>query len=233
MPARADARLAVVIPAYEAAATVAEVVAAARAVAPRAALYVVDDGSRDGTAAAAATAGATVLSHAANRGKGAALATGISRALAGDAAVLVTLDADGQHPAAEIPRIAAPVAAGTADLVLGARARGGGMPVSRRLTNWLSAALASRIGGAAVADAQTGFRAISRRLAEAIRPSQTGYDFETAFLLAALAGGYRVQTTPIPTIYRGTRSHFRHWADTWRQARVFAQYGRHILFGAR
>src|SRR5205823_4929971 len=110
MPARADARLAVIIPAYEAAATVAEVVTAARA----------------------------------------------------------------------------------ADLVLGARARAGAMPLSRRLTNWLSATLASRIGGVAVVDAQTGFRAISRRLADAVRPSQTGYDFETAFLLAALAGGYRV-----------------------------------------
>jgi hypothetical protein len=145
----------------------------------------------------------------------------------------VTLDADGQHPAAEIPRVAGPVAAGAADLVLGARARGGDMPLSRRFTNWLSAALASRIGGAALADAQSGFRAISRRLAEAVHPSQTGYDFETAFLLAALAQGYRVQAAPIPTIYRGARSHFRHWTDTWRQARVFARYGRHILFGAR
>lgn len=233
MPARADARLAVIIPAYEAAATVAGVVAAARAAVPGAALYVVDDGSRDATASAAAAAGATVLGHARNRGKGAALATGFARALADHADVLVTLDADGQHPASEIPRVAGPVAAGVADLVLGARARRGDMPWPRRLTNWLSAALASRIGGATVADAQTGFRAISRRLAEAVRPSQTGYDFETAFLLAALAGGHRVETAPIPTIYQGARSHFRRWSDTWRQARVFARYGRHILFGAR
>jgi glycosyltransferase involved in cell wall biosynthesis len=233
MPARADARLAVIIPAYEAAATVAEVVTAARAAAPGAPIYVVDDGSRDTTGPRAAGAGATVLGHLHNRGKGAALATGIARALADQADVLVTLDADGQHPAGEIPRVAAAVLAGSADLVLGARARAGAMPLSRRLTNWLSAALASRIGGAAVVDAQTGFRAISRALADAVRPSQTGYDFETAFLLAALAGGYRVQTAPIPTIYRGARSHFRHWRDTWRQARVFARYGRHILFGAR
>jgi|SRR5690242_2336644 len=233
MPARADARLAVIIPAYEAAATVAEVVTAARTAAPGVPVYVVDDGSRDATAARAAGAGATVLGHGHNRGKGAALATGIARALADHAQVLVTLDADGQHPPAEIPRVAGPVLAGTADLVLGARARAGAMPLPRRFTNWLSATLASRIGGAAVTDAQTGFRAISRRLAEAVRPSQTGYDFETAFLLAALVEGYRVQTAPIPTIYQGARSHFRHWGDAWRQARVFARYGRHILFGAR
>ena len=233
MPARADARLAVIIPAYEAAATVAEVVTAARAAAPGAVIYVVDDGSRDSTGALASGAGAFVLGHLHNRGKGAALATGIARALADHADVLVTLDADGQHPPAQIPRVAAPVAAGAADLVLGARARAAAMPLARRFTNWLSAALASRIGGAVVADAQTGFRAISRALADAVHPSQTGYDFETAFLLAALAGGYRVQTAPIPTIYQGARSHFRHWRDTWRQARVFARYGRHILFGAR
>jgi glycosyltransferase involved in cell wall biosynthesis len=233
MPARADARLAVIIPAYEAAATIAEVVTAARAAAPGAPIYVVDDGSHDTTGPLAAGAGATVLGHIHNRGKGAALATGIARALADHADVLVTLDADGQHPAAEIARVAAAVVAGTADLVLGARARAGTMPLSRRLTNWLSAALASRIGGAVVVDAQTGFRAISRALADAVRPSQTGYDFETAFLLAALAAGYRVQTEPIPTIYQGARSHFRHWRDTWRQARVFARYGRHIVFGAR
>jgi glycosyltransferase involved in cell wall biosynthesis len=232
MPARADARLAVIIPAYEAAATVAEVVTAVRGAAPGAPVYVVDDGSHDETAARAGGAGATVLGHLHNRGKGAALATGFARALAAHADVLVTLDADGQHPASEIPRLAAPIIAGTADMVLGARARAGDMPVARRVTNWLSAALASRIGGAAVPDAQTGFRAISRRLAEAVRPSQTGYDFETAFLLAALAAGYRVQTAPIPTIYQGARSHF-HWRDGWRQARVFARYGRHILFGAR
>jgi len=174
-----------------------------------------------------------VLGHPRNLGKGAALATGIATALEDGAGVIVTLDADGQHPPEEIPRLVAPVAAGEAELVLGARARAGEMPLARRCTNWLSAALASRIGGRAVPDAQTGFRALSRHAAETVRPWQRGYDFETAFLLEALARGLAVRFIPVPTVYEGQPSHFRHWRDTWRLARVFTRYGRAIIFGAR
>jgi glycosyltransferase involved in cell wall biosynthesis len=235
MPGRADSAVAVVIPAYEAAATIADVVSRSRHAVTGGIVYVVDDGSTDGTAARARQAGAAVLSHRENRGKGAALATGIAAALEG-ADVIVTLDADGQHAPEDIPRVAAPVLEGAADLVLGARARGGAMPWGRRCTNWLSAALASRIGGVVVPDAQTGFRALSRRAAEAIRPLEHGYggyDFETAFLLAALVGGLTVRFVSVPTKYDGRPSHFRHWTDTWRQARVFARYSRRIIFGAR
>ncbi len=233
MPGRADRAVAVVIPAYQAAATVAAVVSRTSRAVPGATVYVVDDGSTDGTHAAGRGNGAALLVHPRNRGKGAALATGIAAALEGGAGVIITLDADGQHPPEEIPGLAAPVLAGEADLVLGARARSRAMPWARRCTNWLSAALASRIGGVAVPDAQSGFRALSRRVAQAVRPGEQGYDFETAFLLAALAQGFRVGFVPVSTVYEGRPSHFRHWADTWRQARVFTRYGRAIIFGAR
>lgn len=228
MPARAELRVAIVIPAYQAAATVAAVVAGARRVAP---VYVVDDGSTDGTGDAARGRGATLLTHAANRGKGAALATGIAAALSAGAEVIVTLDADGQHPPEEIPHLLAPIAAGRADLVLGARQRTGAMPLSRRFTNWLSARLATRIAGQGVSDAQTGFRAFTRGVAERVQPAGDRYDYETAFLLGACAAGFRVASVPIPTIYGGAESHFRPWADTWRVARVFARYARRILAG--
>jgi glycosyltransferase involved in cell wall biosynthesis len=226
-------RLAVVIPAYQAAATIADVVTRTRQAVPEAAVYVVDDGSRDATGELARAAGATVCAHPQNAGKGRALGTGIARALAGGAEILVTVDADGQHPPEDIPRLAAPVRAGEADLVLGARARTGAMPLGRRLTNWLSATLASRIGGVPVPDAQTGFRAVSRRAAQTVRPDERRYDFETAFLLHALAGGWRVRSVPVVTVYDGQASHFRAWGDTWRLARVFTRFGRAILFGAR
>ena len=233
MPGRADRTVAVVIPAYQAAATIAEVVSRTSRAVPGATVYVVDDGSTDDTSGAGRGRGATVLVHPRNRGKGAALATGIAAALAGGADVIITLDADGQHPPEEIPGLAAPVLAGEADLALGARARTGAMPWGRRCTNWLSAALASRIGGVVLPDAQSGFRALSRRAAQAVRPGEQGYDFETAFLLAALAQGLRVRFVPVSTVYEGRPSHFRHWADTWRQARVFTRYARAIIFGAR
>ncbi len=232
MPGRADAAVAVVIPAYQAAATIADVVSRTHRAVPAATVYVVDDGSDDGTGVAGRGPGVMVLGHRRNLGKGAALATGIAAALARGAGLIVTLDADGQHPPEAIPRLARPVLDGAADLALGARTRSAAMPFGRRCTNWLSAALASRVGGTPVPDAQTGFRALSRRAAEAVRPAEQGYDFETAFLLEVLARGLRVASIPVPTIYEGRPSHFRHWRDTWRQARVFTRYGRQIIFGA-
>ena len=225
MPARADLRVAIVIPAYQAAPTVAAVVAGAQSVAP---VYVVDDGSTDGTGDVGRAAGATVLSHETNRGKGAALATGIAAALAADAQIIVTLDADGQHPPTETPRLLMPIVDGRADLVLGARDRSGAMPLGRRFTNWVSARLATRIAGQGVADAQTGFRAFTRAVAERVQPVEDRYEYEMAFLLGACDAGFRVACVAIPTIYAGAESHFRPWADTWRVVRVFA---RRILTG--
>jgi glycosyltransferase involved in cell wall biosynthesis len=209
------------------------VVQGARRAVPGARIYVVDDGSTDGTGEEGRGKGATVLAHRRNRGKGAALATGIARALADGVPLIVTMDADGQHPPELIPALLAPVGAGEADVVLGARARTGAMPAGRRLNNWLSAVLASRVGGQLVSDAQTGFRAFTRAVADAVRPLETRYDYEAAFLLGALARGFRIRMVPIPTVYKGAASHFRPWGDTWRLARVFARYGRRIVFGPR
>ena len=231
MPDPVEPRVAVVIPAFQAAATVGDVVARARRALPGAPVIVVDDGSTDGTASTASAAGAQVVLHETNRGKGAALQTGLEAAAAHGATVVVTLDADGQHPPEEIPRLVEPIAQGQADLVLGARAQTRPMPVRRRLTNWISSRLASRIGGQRVSDAQTGFRAFAWTVTEFVRPTEARYEYETAFLLDALAFGFQVASVPIPTIYNGARSHFRSLADTWRVARVFTRHARRILLG--
>jgi len=225
--AEGTGRVAVLVPAYQAAATVGAVVAGARAALPGAIVYVIDDGSTDTTGEVASAAGAVLIAHPRNRGKGAALAVGIERALADGAGAIATLDADGQHPPDALPRLLAPVQRDAVDVVLGARARTGAMPLGRRCTNWLSATLASRIGRRPVRDAQTGFRAFSRRVALAVGPlaaPYTRYDYEAAFLLAALRAGFSVQSIEIPTIYNGAPSHFRHWGDTWRLVRVFGRY---------
>jgi glycosyltransferase involved in cell wall biosynthesis len=224
-----DRPLAVVIPAFQAAATLGTVIAGARRAAPGARIVVVDDGSTDGTAAAGE--GVALLRFPRNRGKGVALAAGVAAALGDGAGWIVTLDADGQHPPSEIPRLLSPLAAGTADLVLGARRRSGAMPLSRRATNWLSSVLASRVAGAPVPDAQSGFRAFDRTVAERVRPAETRYDYELAFLLGALAAGFRAAAVEVPTIYDGRPSHFRTLADTWRMARVFGRYGGRIVRG--
>ena len=107
------------------------------------------------------------------------------------------------------------------------------MPIPRRFTNWLSARLATRIGGQRVPDAQTGFRAFTRAVAEQVQPAGERYEYEANFLLDALRAGFRVASVDVPTIYdHGARSHFRLWSDTWRMARAFARHAGRIVAGA-
>ncbi len=221
----------VVIPAYQAAATIRDVITRTQATLPSAQIIVVDDGSTDGTGDAGRGTHTTLITHPRNRGKGAALRTGIREATARGASVVVTIDADAQHPPEEIPRLMQPILEGRSDLVLGARKRDQAMPISRRFTNWLSATLASRIGGQPVRDAQTGFRAFTREVAERVQPAGNRYEYEANFLLDALRAGFRVVSVDVPTIY-GARSHFRAWGDTWRMARAFARHAGRIVAGA-
>jgi len=230
-----SAAVAVVIPAFRAAATIGAVLARIRSQLPHATLLVVDDGSDDDTAGRAIAAGAAVASHETNQGKGRALASGITAALALDGMRwLVTLDADGQHPPEAIPALLAPILAGDAELVLGARQRDPAtMPLGRRFTNWLASALVSRATGFPVPDSQCGFRAMARKVAERVQPAGRRYEFETEFLFDAVGRGFRLGWIAIPTVYEGEESHFRYIADTLALTRVFLRHWRSILTGPR
>jgi glycosyltransferase involved in cell wall biosynthesis len=225
--------IAVVVPAFRAAAALPGVLERLKQVvsAPSPTVVVVDDGSDDDTSALAACHGAVVLRHPANRGKGRALATGLAAAAAGGADVIVTMDADGQHPPEAVPLLVEPVRTGRADLVVGARARDGGMPAGRRVTNWLSSALVSRAVGFRIPDSQSGFRAMRREVAAVVQPRGHRYEFETEFLLLAARAGYRVAAVTVPTVYDGAPSHFRYGADTLAIASVFMRHWREILLG--
>ncbi len=225
--------LAVVIPAFRAARTLPAVLARVRqaAGAMGTAIIVVDDGSDDGTGDAAAGGGAVVLRHPANRGKGRALATGLAAAVETGAGVVVTMDADGQHPPEAIPALLEPIAAGRWDLVVGSRARDGAMPFGRQMSNWLSSTLLSRAVGFRVPDSQSGFRAMRREVAEQVRPRGERYEFETEFLFLAAGHGYRIGAVAVPTVYDGVPSHFRYGADTLALAGVFLRHWRGVLLG--
>lgn len=155
-------RLFAVIPAYNEA---TQIVAVIQRTLPYVdGVLVVNDGSSDGTADAARAAGATVFSHAINRGLGASLGTGFEAARRLDADAVVTLDADGQHDPSEIPKFRQALEGG-ADFVIGSRliAPTGGMPWYRVVANWLGNTVTFVLFGVWVTDSQSGFRALSRK----------------------------------------------------------------------
>ena len=131
-----------------------------------ASVLVVDDGSTDGTAEAAAAAGASVIRHQVNRGKGAAIRTGLATVLDTDATHVLLLDGDGQHEPADAPALIKAARCGGVDFVLGERPFDrASMPRSRYWTNRISSRVISRyFVGADVGDAQSGYRLIATDL---------------------------------------------------------------------
>lgn len=165
-------RAAVVIAAYNEASMIAEVVADARRLFEN--IIVVDDGSRDGTAEQAQSAGATVLVHPINLGQGAALQTGISYALSQDVSYIVTFDADGQHRPEDAVEMLEVLAASDKQVALGSRFIGNtqDMPASRRLLLRAATVFTRITTGMKVTDAHNGLRTLRRDAATAIRMRQ-------------------------------------------------------------
>ena len=173
-------------------------------------VIVVDDGSRDDTAAQAREAGATVIEQRPNAGKGAALRAGFRRALDMGLEAALTLDADGQHDPAEIPAFLAAFAAEPPpDLVIGRRDFRE-MPPIRRLSNTLGGKAFSWAVGRPIADNQSGYRLIGRRIMEAtIDSDEGGFEFEVEMITTCIRLGGTIAWVPIRTIYAGAPSHIR------------------------
>jgi glycosyltransferase involved in cell wall biosynthesis len=210
--------VAALVPAYEAAASVGAVVADTRgALEP---VVVVDDGSRDRTGEVAAAAGATVVRHAANRGKGAALVTGLRHLAERGFARALTLDADGQHLADEIPVLLAASDAAPRAIVVGVRQKGGHtIKRSARLGNWIADRLLRAIAGRTLPDTQSGFRVYPIGATLALGATGSRFDFETEILLRAARGGVAVVGVPVRVHYPPVDervSHYRPWRDTLR-----------------
>lgn len=217
-PARgALMRVAVVIPAYDAARSVGSVVTRARCMLKD--VLVVDDGSRDQTARAAREAGAEVHVLRSNRGKGAALAVAFDILFSRGFSAVVTVDADGQHMPEEIPRLLA--LAVSADLVLGTRDHlFGQMGMARRLSNRLSSRAISLAAGHPISDVQTGFRLYTRTLIEQTGFPEPRFEAESAVVVRAVRLGLRVTTTAVQlgTADGRATSHYRPVMDSLRIA---------------
>lgn len=213
-----EMRVVAVVPAYFARRTVGDVVSELVREWPETAgppqVIVVDDGSRDGTADAARSAGAYVVRHPRNRGKGAALRTGFERALGLGAELAVSVDADGQHPAAEAVRLATHRAPSDA-LVLGVRDLiAAGAPVANQRSNAISNFFLSRFTGLALADTQCGLRRYPLARTLALGSRSDGYAFEAEVVLRAARAGWLIVQEPVRVLYPADRStHFHSVRD--------------------
>ena len=212
-----------VIPAYQAAASVAAVVRGltlelAQASAPL--IVVVDDGSTDGTGEIAEQAGARVIRHLENRGKGCALRTGFNELVALGADAAVCVDADGQHPPEEAVRLARLDAPREA-LVLGVRdlARDGA-PKKNQFSNRFSNRFLSFALGRTLSDTQCGLRRYPLPETLALAARASGYGYEAEVILRAVRLGWPIVEVPVRVIYPPEHERVTHFHSVRDPARI-------------
>lgn len=162
-----------------------------------------------------------VVRHAVNLGKGAALKTGMNFALVNfpDCRGVVTADADGQHDASDILRVATRLREDSHGLLLGVREFAGAVPLRSRVGNTLTRGLLYLVAGQKLADTQTGLRGIPAALAaHLLRVPSSGYEFELDMLMACKYQGFPIEQIPIRTIYEdgNKSSHFHPIFDSMR-----------------
>ncbi len=170
-------------------------------------VIVVDDGSTDRTVEEATKAQAKVVSHIIRLGVGAALSTGLRTASNHGAEIIVTLDADEQHDPKEIPNVIAPIVEGKADLVIGSRILeiNSEMPFQKLVANIILSKLTSFASGIEIKDSQSGFRGMSRQVAESIKYDSTDYQWASEMIILLSKRGIRIIDVPIKTVYFKSR----------------------------
>jgi len=191
----------VVIPAFNEAQVIADVVAGVRARYSN--VIVVDDCSRDETGTNALRAGAVVLRHPLNLGQGAALETGIRYALSRGAEYIVTFDADGQHRVSDIAVLLDRQHETGTDVVVGSRFLGAahGMPPLRRIVLKLAVAFMRLTSGVPMSDAHNGFRLFTRRAAERIRIRQNRMAHASEIIEQIGSLGLSISEAPVTIVY--------------------------------
>jgi glycosyltransferase involved in cell wall biosynthesis len=216
-----------VIPAFQEQEKIEQVVAGARKYARE--VIVIDDGSCDRTGEVASRAGATVLRHPENRGKGEALNTGFSYARAQGHRIAVVMDADGQHDPQEIPKLLKALERFKADVVVGSRMRKPtGMPPVRVMTNSLMSVILSILTKKRCSDTQSGFRAIDLKGLGALSLKAKRFDWDSEFFIRAVRAGMGIKEVGIQSIYRSdARSKIRAVPDT---IRFIALVLRNVIF---
>lgn len=162
-------------------------------------VVVVDDGSADNTSLLADKAGAVVLRHVVNMGKGAALKTGCDYALKKGAKILIAMDADGQHKPEDIPRFLKSL--DKSDIVFGSRVRRGKMPAVFKFGNWFINKVNDTLFGVRLKDTQSGFRAFTAKAYKKIRWDSQNYSVEAEMIANVGRKDLKYSEIFIKTIY--------------------------------
>jgi glycosyltransferase involved in cell wall biosynthesis len=209
---------AAVIPCFNEAARIGEVVTAVQKHLPK--VIVVDDGSTDATPEEANRAGAEIVRLPNNSGKGAALQKGWQRARELGFKWVLLLDGDGQHAADDIPIFFECAEKTGSRLVVGNRMENSAaMPwLRRRVNRWMSRRI-SKMTGARLPDSQCGFRLAHLETLIALPFRANRFEIESAMLVAFLAAGEKVEFVPVRTIYENSASRINPLADSWRWLR--------------
>lgn len=180
-------------------------------------VVVVDDGSIDQTAKVAEQAGAYLLRHEKNKGKGASLKNGFHYVLKRNYDAVITMDGDGQHSPEDISKFIKALNDSDVDMVVGNRmAASKGMPVIRWLTNHFTSFLISTICCRSMPDSQCGFRLIKRDLLKELDLNSANYEIESETLIAAHHKGFKIKFIPAQTIYTKQTSGINPIVDTIR-----------------
>ncbi len=199
-PSQASLRVCAVIPAYNEATRIAEVV---RSVAPHvASVIVVDDGSTDRTADVAAQQGAFVLRHPENCGAGAATMTGLDAARGLGFDIAITIDADGQHDPSDIPVLLQVLREKNADLVIANRfGQKNSIPLVRRLANAIGNVVTFAVTGVFLSDSQCGFKAFGPTALRQVQLKMAGFEFCTEIVREAAQYRWKIASVPTKVLY--------------------------------
>jgi len=217
------ANVAALIPAYREEKHIFEV--AKRALAQLDHVVILDDGSPDATAAKAREAGAEVIVHEVNRGKGAAIKTGLKALTDRGFQYIQILDGDGQHLPEEIPRFLEEANRSQSHIILGNRMSDvETMPLVRKMTNRFMSWQISHVCRQNIPDSQCGFRMIHRDLAPSLYCETDAFDYETEMLLIASRAGFKISAVPVSTVYGEEKSKIRPIRDTIRFYKLMARY---------
>jgi glycosyltransferase involved in cell wall biosynthesis len=205
-------------------------------------VLVIDDGSTDQTAQCAREAGAQVIVHSENRGKGEAIKTGLCHWLDQEVTWVILLDSDGQHLPEETDRfIEAAASLGAPEpgakagatrptFFIGNRMNNlAGMPFIRRVVNRLMSRRISRVCGQEIPDTQCGYRMLDRHLIPELLGGGHRFDYETEVLIIASRKGYRIESVPITTVYTDQVSKIHPVRDA---LRFFKMMWRHRAIGS-